>query len=156
MSRFKVGDRVRCIRADVRGRLRLGSVYDIAGVTGSYLHLVASDGSVLAGWGASRFELVSSSPPTPVYEHEGRRYQEAHSGVAAYAATVHVIGAIVEAGDLVIVAKPAQLTRDEIVDRATKVLRARLAATFPLRAWEDDTIDAAVRSVVDDVMGEQP
>ena len=155
MSGFKVGDKVRCINAepfrsgDPSG-VELGKEYEIevcgestCGLVGKLLH-----------YRCDRFEPVTPSPP--VYEHEGRRYQETHSGVAGYEAAVAVIGARVEAGDLVIIATPIPLTRDEIIERATRVLRDRLGDAFPWGSFGVASIDAAVRSVVDDVMGEQP
>ena len=116
---------------------------------GAWIGWVGSAGLVgkLLHYQCDRFELVFSPP---VYEHEGRRYQEVHRGRAVRDAEDF------EAGDFVIIAAPIPLTRAEIIERAAKALRSRLADASPLRAWEEDAIELAVSCVVDDVMGEQP
>ncbi|CAH0444307.1 hypothetical protein LMG10661_00786 [Ralstonia syzygii subsp. syzygii] len=56
-NKFKVGDKVRCVRAD--GILIVGSVYEISGVSSSG-HAVGVGGSKANDWYADRFVLVES------------------------------------------------------------------------------------------------
>jgi len=142
VSRFKVGDRVRCIDASW-GLLVGGSIHTIhstpANVFGASYVKLSADGPCFY---ASRFELVLPTTPQ-IHEHEGRRYQEMSRMICPN-------------GVLRIAAEPVPLTRDEIIERASQVLRSRLVDSRQLSAFGEDAIEDAVSCVVDDVMGEQP
>ena len=59
-NKFKVGDRVRCVRAENSCcTLALGEVYSVSTV--NYLSLTINAGGMV--WNASRFELVEEAAP---------------------------------------------------------------------------------------------
>jgi len=143
MTRFKPKDQVRCINNGpfVNGDpcdLILGGEYEIKAV----FHGTCCVVGCTQRYYQDRFTQVTTAPP--VHVHEGRRYRETSRGTFAN-------------DKLSIIAERIPLTRDEIIARAAKILRADLfqsrimAPCVPNRAY-DAAIDAAIASVVDDVM----
>ena len=63
MSKFKVGDRVRCIDASLCFDLLLGEVYTVIKVCALYVYLDELDHE--AGWRFSRFHLDHAAPEKP-------------------------------------------------------------------------------------------
>lgn len=63
MSKFKIGDKVRCVRS-YRDHVIEGCVYTVLDVTGDmYLHVDTGDHIIgVGGYAADRFELVTSEP----------------------------------------------------------------------------------------------
>jgi len=145
MTRFKPKDRVRCIdnRPLADGDpcdLILGDEYQIESCAREICLLV---GGGWTNYRLDRFEMVTPAAP-PVHVHEGRRYRETSRGTFAN-------------DKLSIIAERIPLTRDEIIARAAKILQADLflsrivGSSVPNWAY-DAAIDAAIASVVDDVM----
>ena len=85
MSKFKVGDKVRCIACSTREHiLNLGNIYEVAAITeDNFVHLQGVQ--VHHKLSVGRFELVEPNPvltPEEVFEHlrEGVKLQWRYKG----------------------------------------------------------------------------
>jgi hypothetical protein len=67
-TKFKKGDRVRCVDAERMALLSLGQVYDVLRVTDEYVFIDGPDG----GFWHSRFELIGSWEGTVAPENRSR------------------------------------------------------------------------------------
>jgi len=153
MGGFKPKDRVRCIDDSpvVLTSSGLTNVGPCELVVGDEYHIEYVGDEYEGGaptcrlsekpgrwWRVDRFELVT---PPRIHVHEGRRYRELGRSIAT------------TTGNLVVIAEAIPFARDEIVDRAALALRNRLAAAHPGVWFSENAIDAAVASVVDDLVG---
>lgn len=78
MNKFKVGDKVRCVKSGLP-YITKGRVYEIVSAD-DYWHRIVTDFGVVDGYSADVFELVESNPvltPEEVFEHlrKGTRLQ---------------------------------------------------------------------------------
>ena len=70
MSKFKVGDKVRCVKSGL-AYITKGRVYEIVALD-DHWHRVVTDFGVVDGYAADVFELVEPNPvltPEEVFEH---------------------------------------------------------------------------------------
>ena len=92
MSKFKVGDKVRCVENDdYESHLTVGKVYTVLGIGYScskcYLRIKPDGALDVGGYSQLRFELVEPNPvltPEEVFEHLRKgtklQLQNSHSG----------------------------------------------------------------------------
>lgn len=82
MSKFKVGDRVKCIRVDGAGGITLGNMYEVVGFDFQDDPRIVNDNGTRICYMKNRFELAESEkepePAKPqIFEYKGRKYRYA-------------------------------------------------------------------------------